>query len=174
MATVLYVDDEDAIRRAVVTWLTRRGHVVHEAAGVASARQVLESQTVDGAFVDLWLGRGRLEQQPRSVAARRTSDLRRDARADRAGEDIASAGELHLSIRRGGAPLRRRADPSRRTRSRGKSASGLDWRSRDLPRLYSRAYPRRHRPSDIQQARSSTLVRARPARPPQAARRRRA
>ena len=56
MATVLYVDDEDAIRRAVVTWLTRRGHIVHEAACVASARQVLESQTVDGAFVDLWLG----------------------------------------------------------------------------------------------------------------------
>ena len=56
MATVLYVDDEDAIRRAVVTWLTRRGHRVHEAACVATARQVLESQDVDGAFVDLWLG----------------------------------------------------------------------------------------------------------------------
>ena len=56
MATVLYVDDEEAIRRAVGTWLSRRGHVVHEAADVTSARLLLESQNVDGAFVDLWLG----------------------------------------------------------------------------------------------------------------------
>ena len=56
MATVLYVDDEDAIRRAVVAWLTRRGHTVHAAASVAAARDLLESSTVDGAFVDLWLG----------------------------------------------------------------------------------------------------------------------
>jgi len=56
MATVLYVDDEDAIRRAVVTWLTRRGHTVHAAATIGAARDLLESQSVDGAFVDLWLG----------------------------------------------------------------------------------------------------------------------
>jgi DNA-binding response OmpR family regulator len=56
MATVLYVDDEDAIRRAVVAWLTRRGHTVHAAASVADARVLLEAQSVDGAFVDLWLG----------------------------------------------------------------------------------------------------------------------
>ena len=56
MATVLYVDDEDAIRRAVVAWLTRRGHTVHAAATVSDARHLLESQTIDGAFVDLWLG----------------------------------------------------------------------------------------------------------------------
>lgn len=56
MATVLYVDDEDAIRRAVVAWLTRRGHTVHAAATIGDARQLLESQSIDGAFVDLWLG----------------------------------------------------------------------------------------------------------------------
>ena len=56
MATVLYVDDEDAIRRAVSTWLTRRGHTVHTAATLADARDLLASQAIDGAFVDVWLG----------------------------------------------------------------------------------------------------------------------
>lgn len=56
MATVLYVDDEAAIRRAVVAWLTRHGHTVHAAATLGDAREVLESQAIDGAFVDLWLG----------------------------------------------------------------------------------------------------------------------
>jgi DNA-binding NtrC family response regulator len=56
MATVLYVDDEEALRRAVVAWLTRRGHTVHAAATVGDARHLLESQSIDGAFVDLWLG----------------------------------------------------------------------------------------------------------------------
>jgi DNA-binding NtrC family response regulator len=56
MATVLYVDDEDAIRRAVVAWLTRRGHRVHSAGTLADARDLLVSQTIDGVFVDLWLG----------------------------------------------------------------------------------------------------------------------
>lgn len=56
MAIVLYVDDEEAIRRAVVTWLTRRGHTVHAVATIGDARELLQSQSVDGAFVDLWLG----------------------------------------------------------------------------------------------------------------------
>src|SRR3954464_3295672 len=56
MATVLYVDDEAGIRRAVVAWLTRRGHTVHAAATIGDARHLLESQCIDGAFVDLWLG----------------------------------------------------------------------------------------------------------------------
>ena len=56
MATVLYVDDEAGIRRAVVAWLTRRGHTVHTAASIGDAREVLNSQTIDGAFVDLSLG----------------------------------------------------------------------------------------------------------------------
>lgn len=56
MAIVLYVDDEAGIRRAVVAWLTRRGHTVHVAATVDDARALLQSQAIDGAFVDLWLG----------------------------------------------------------------------------------------------------------------------
>jgi DNA-binding NtrC family response regulator len=56
MATVLYVDDEDAIRRAVVMWLSRKGHVVHAVSSVAAARELLATQPIDGAFIDLWLG----------------------------------------------------------------------------------------------------------------------
>jgi DNA-binding NtrC family response regulator len=56
VATILYVDDEAAIRRAVVSWLTRHGHTVHAAATLGDARDLLESQSIDGAFVDLWLG----------------------------------------------------------------------------------------------------------------------
>ena len=56
MATVLYVDDEDAIRRAVMTWLTRKGHVVHTASSVATALVLLATEAIDGAFIDLWLG----------------------------------------------------------------------------------------------------------------------
>jgi DNA-binding NtrC family response regulator len=64
MATVLYVDDEDGIRRAVVIWLTRRGHVVHAAATVGAARDLLRSEAIDGAFIDLWLaGESGLELQ---------------------------------------------------------------------------------------------------------------
>jgi DNA-binding NtrC family response regulator len=57
VATVLYVDDEAAIRRAVVQWLSRHGHTVHAVGSLADARDVLGAQTVDGAFVDLWLGK---------------------------------------------------------------------------------------------------------------------
>jgi len=56
MAFVLYVDDEEAIRRAVVAWLTRRGHVVYGAGTVSSALDLLQSHRVVGAFVDIWLG----------------------------------------------------------------------------------------------------------------------
>lgn len=56
MATVLYVDDEDAIRRAVAAWLTRRGHTVHTAGTLAEARDLIASQAIDGAFIDIWLG----------------------------------------------------------------------------------------------------------------------
>lgn len=54
--TVLYVDDEEAIRRAVSAWLTRRGHRVYTAATAASARDVLREHQIDGVFIDVWLG----------------------------------------------------------------------------------------------------------------------
>lgn len=56
MATVLYVDDEEAIRRALKSWLVRRGHTVYTAGSVAEARAVLDAQRVDGVFIDIWLG----------------------------------------------------------------------------------------------------------------------
>ena len=56
VATVLYVDDERAISRALSTWLTRRGHRVLTAASIAEAKTALESNPVDGAFVDVRLG----------------------------------------------------------------------------------------------------------------------
>lgn len=56
MATIMYVDDEEAIRRAVGTWLTRRGHVVHAAADAAAARAIVQAEALDGVFIDLWLG----------------------------------------------------------------------------------------------------------------------
>ena len=56
MATVLYVDDEDAIRRALRSWLMRRGHTVFTAGSGAEARSILDAQAVDGVFIDIWLG----------------------------------------------------------------------------------------------------------------------
>ena len=58
MATVLYIDDEAPIRRAVRSWLTRKGHVVHEAEDAASARVMLETHAdhLDGVFIDVRLG----------------------------------------------------------------------------------------------------------------------
>lgn len=56
MATVLYVDDQEAIRRAVKLWLSRKGHVVHLADTVAAARALVSSERLDGIFIDVWLG----------------------------------------------------------------------------------------------------------------------
>lgn len=56
MARILYVDDETSVQRVVRLWLTRRGHEVHTAANLAEATRILETVTIDGVFVDLWLG----------------------------------------------------------------------------------------------------------------------
>lgn len=58
MATVLYVDDEAPIRRAVTTWLTRKGHVVHEAETAEAARAIIAAHagSIHGIFIDRWLG----------------------------------------------------------------------------------------------------------------------
>ena len=57
MATVLYVDDEEAIRRALTSWLTRRGHTVFTAGSSDEALAVLAANAVDAMFIDIWLGR---------------------------------------------------------------------------------------------------------------------
>jgi DNA-binding NtrC family response regulator len=56
LAAVLYVDDEDAIRRALRAWLMRRGHTVYTAGSSAEAQAVLREHAVDGVFIDIWLG----------------------------------------------------------------------------------------------------------------------
>jgi DNA-binding response OmpR family regulator len=56
MATMLYVDDEALIGTAVARWFARRGHVVHLAASVSSAQQVILEHEPDVLFIDVWLG----------------------------------------------------------------------------------------------------------------------
>ena len=57
MSTVLYVDDEDAIRRALTSWLTRRGHTVYTAASSDDAIALLKAHDdIDAMFIDIWLG----------------------------------------------------------------------------------------------------------------------
>lgn len=56
MATILYVDDETPLRRALKSWLARRGHTVFDAGSSDEARAVLADNRIDGAFIDIWLG----------------------------------------------------------------------------------------------------------------------
>lgn len=57
VSTVLYVDDEDAIRRALTSWLTRRGHTVYTAASSDQAIALLqEHEDIGAMFIDIWLG----------------------------------------------------------------------------------------------------------------------
>ncbi len=58
MATVLFVDDEPSIRRAVHYWLERRGHEVYSASSIAEAIDLLGKHRFEGAFIDLWLPDG--------------------------------------------------------------------------------------------------------------------
>jgi DNA-binding NtrC family response regulator len=56
MATLLYVDDEEMIGRAVARWFGRRGHTVHLAHSIASAQAMLAMHVPDALFIDVWLG----------------------------------------------------------------------------------------------------------------------
>jgi DNA-binding NtrC family response regulator len=56
MTTLLYVDDEETIGRAVARWFGRRGHTVHLAVSIAGAQAVLAEHEPDVIFVDVWLG----------------------------------------------------------------------------------------------------------------------
>jgi DNA-binding NtrC family response regulator len=57
MATVLYVDDEPAIRRLVRSWFQRRGVTIITAASADEARRLFAEHEVAGAFIDVWLGK---------------------------------------------------------------------------------------------------------------------
>ena len=53
--SVLYVDDEPPLRKAVHAWLGQQGVDVHSARSIAEATAVLGRQHFDGAFIDIWL-----------------------------------------------------------------------------------------------------------------------
>ena len=56
MPSLLYVDDEETIGRAVTRWFERRGHHVHVAHSVDEAKRVLLVHSPDAIFIDVWLG----------------------------------------------------------------------------------------------------------------------
>ena len=56
MSTVLYVDDEAMIGKAVARWFSRRGHDVHLAGSVVAAQQSIVDHEPDVLFIDVWLG----------------------------------------------------------------------------------------------------------------------
>jgi DNA-binding NtrC family response regulator len=56
MPTLLYVDDEATIGRAVARWFGRRGHTVHLAHNITDAQQSIAEHTPDALFIDVWLG----------------------------------------------------------------------------------------------------------------------
>jgi DNA-binding NtrC family response regulator len=58
MPVILFVDDEEPLRRAVRRWLGRRGVEVRCARGVKSAKGCFARYHVGGAFLDVWLGDG--------------------------------------------------------------------------------------------------------------------
>lgn len=57
MTTLLYVDDEETIGRAVARWFARRGHTVHVALTIADAQRIIAEHELDALFIDVWLGR---------------------------------------------------------------------------------------------------------------------
>jgi two-component system response regulator RegA len=56
MSTLLYVDDEVLIGKAVARWFAKRGHTVHLADSVATAQQAIAEHQPDALFIDVWLG----------------------------------------------------------------------------------------------------------------------
>ena len=57
MATVLYIDDEPAIRRLVRRWFEKRGVTIITAESGEEARRLFTEHDVAGAFIDVWLGK---------------------------------------------------------------------------------------------------------------------
>jgi DNA-binding response OmpR family regulator len=57
MASLLYVDDEETIGRAVSRWFERRGHEVYVARSIEDAKQILSEHEPCAIFLDVWLGK---------------------------------------------------------------------------------------------------------------------
>ena len=64
--SVLLVDDEAPLRRALERFLKREGHKVRSAGSVQEGRNVLEKHSVDIAFVDFRLPDG-IESERRTA-----------------------------------------------------------------------------------------------------------
>src|SRR6476661_7803113 len=56
MPSLLYVDDEETIGRAVARWFERRGHTVYLARSVDEAKRVLLHGSPDAILIAVWLG----------------------------------------------------------------------------------------------------------------------
>ena len=56
MTTLLYVDDEETIGRAVQRVFSMRGDTALIARSVAEAQEILEREQPDIVFIDVWLG----------------------------------------------------------------------------------------------------------------------
>ena len=56
MASLLYVDDEETIGRAVSRWFERRGHEVHVARSIEAAKRILAEHEPVAIFLVVWLG----------------------------------------------------------------------------------------------------------------------
>jgi DNA-binding response OmpR family regulator len=73
MATILYVDDEEAIGRLVSRFFTRRGDRVLLANSITDARTILATEEPDAIFIDVWLGKESGVELVRWIAETRPS-----------------------------------------------------------------------------------------------------
>jgi len=58
MASVLYVDDDEAVGRVISRQLQARGHNVRVAGSIAEAQRIVVAGRPDGVLLDIWLGDG--------------------------------------------------------------------------------------------------------------------
>ena len=92
MPSLLYVDDEETIGRAVTRWFERRGHEVHVARSIDEAKRVLLVHSPDVIFIDVWLG---------TESGFELLSWIEDVRAQLADRVTFVTGELADSVRRG-------------------------------------------------------------------------
>ena len=110
MPTVLYVDDDPAVRMVVRRQLEYNGLQVYTAEGVREAKERIEQMPPDGLFIDIWLGDGTAfelhawlqEHHPDAVEARRVRERRRSWRHDRPDADGARLSGARQAARRAG------------------------------------------------------------------------
>ena len=98
MATVLYVDDDPAVRTVVRRQLERSGLQVFTAEGVQEAKERVEQLPPDGLFIDIWLGDGTAFelhawlQEHHPALARRVVFVSGDVPGDSGGRQVTALG----------------------------------------------------------------------------------